>query len=98
MLKTVIQQKYIDRVLGFQAAPGCKPIGTDTEQNIAAETTLEQVNFVAAAVRASVTAAENGYSLSLCQKLFGEPQNHGSFAGSADSHLPNADYGCFQAL
>jgi hypothetical protein len=65
MLKAVIKQKYIDGILGLQTTTGCKAIRADTEQNFATEPVLEQLNFIAAAVRASIAAAENRNPLSI---------------------------------
>ena len=98
VLKTVIQNKNIDGLLGFDSmAPG-KAVLANAENDLALEAELHQFDFVAGPVCATVAPAQNRHALPFCKKLLSEPDNHGRFAGAADGKIAHADNRSFQTL
>jgi hypothetical protein len=98
MLKTVIQKKNVDGLLRFEPVTLGEAVFAHAKRDAALQTEFHQLDFVACAVRASVTAAQNRNTLSISEKFLGEPNHHGCFARAANGQIPDADDSRFEAF
>ena len=97
MLEAIVEQKNIDAGLLEAQAVGVA-IRTNAEFHAIRETRFHEFNFIAGAGAAFVTTSENSNPFALSEKTFGEPNDHGSLAGAAETEIADTDDGSLQAL
>jgi len=86
VLKAVVSRN-IDCVAGFEATTGCKSIGADTKQNFAAQSALQQFDFIATAMSASIARLRIATLFPLptiCRRAIGPLES----CGSTDGQMP----------
>src|SRR5438552_876048 len=96
MLKTIIQNKNVNRLLRFEAMAFGKAVLAHAKTHAVREAELHQFNFVAASVYAPVAAAQNRHTLPFRKKFLSEPDDHWRLAGAADGKIAHADDRSFQ--
>src|SRR5713101_3164720 len=84
MLKPVIQKKNVNKLLRFDPVAFGEAVFAHPKRDAAPQTKFHQLDLVACAIRASVTAAQNRNTLSISEKFLGEPNHHGRFASTAN--------------
>ena len=95
VLKAVVEKEEVDFV--FELFALREAIRADAELHFFLETEFHEFDFIAGAGGTSVTAREDGNTLPFREKFFGEPNHHGSFAGTADGEVADADDGAIEA-
>src|SRR6201993_4454900 len=92
MLKSVVQQKYIYRLLRLDALAFHVTIGPNTKNRSIAKPFFHHFYFIAASGGAPIAAAENSYVLSFLQESLGQPKHHWCFTRAADRQVSHADH------
>ena len=90
MLKSVVKQKNVDRLLRLNASPFHVTIWSNSENNSVANPFFHHFYFIAAPARATIAAAENRYMLSFRQKSLRQPKYHWRFSRASDRQVPDA--------
>jgi len=90
VLEAVVEEEDIDG--GLQLCALFVAIGADPEGNAILEAGFHQLDFIAGAGLAFIAAGKDGYALAIGEKTLGKPDDHGSFAGTADSEIADTDH------
>src|SRR5690242_18186176 len=98
MLKSVVQEKNVDRLLRLDSMAFSITIFADSERDPALETMLHHLDFVTRAARTTVATAENRHALAFLEEFFGEPQHHWRLSGAPHSQIANANHLAAQTL
>src|SRR5271167_685043 len=97
MLEAVVEQNNVNAG-GFETKTLRIAIGADAELDAITEVGFHELNFVAAAIASFVPTAENPHTLAMGEKTIGQPDDHGSFAGTTQSYITNTDDWGIQAF
>src|SRR5690242_21333227 len=98
MLKAIVEEKNINRLLRLKPLTFSKTIFAHAKCHAPLQPKFHQLDFVARSICAAITAAENRNPLPFRKKLFCEPDHHRSLARAPNGEIPDA-YDCaFQAL
>src|SRR5271168_573640 len=98
MLKAVVEQENINRLLLLDAMTFGKAIFADAKRNPALQAMLHQRDFVACAAGASITSAQNRDALPFREKFLCEPQHHRSLARASNGQIADANHFAAQTI
>ncbi len=96
VLEAVVEKEEVHG--GFELLALGVAIRAHTEESAILEAEFHEFDFVAGAGGTFVAAGENGEALSFGEKFFGEPDDHGSLAGTANGEIADADDRASEAL
>src|SRR5690242_14717099 len=98
MLKAIVEEKNINRLLRLKPLAFSKTIFPHAKCHAPLQPKFHQLDFIARSIRAAITSAENRNPLPFRKKLLCEPDHHWSLARAPNGEIPDTNDCAFQAF